>query len=254
MNPSRALVVSLHDVSPLTQGVFAAMLAELEAWGVRACSLLVIPDHHGRGNMGDDPAFCRWLEDLARRGHELVVHGYEHRRPARPAESMRTRWLTQVYTQGEGEFYDLSFEAARRLLAQGLRDFSKLDAPAPQGFIAPAWLLGAEAERAVAEAGFRYTTRLTEVKDLQTGAAARARSLVYSCRNVWRRVCSLAWNGALAGGLRDAPLMRLSLHPPDFEHPAIWRQVRRIVQETVSAREPITYGAWVQGAASKMPV
>jgi predicted deacetylase len=248
------LVVSLHDVSPLTQVPFAAMLAELEAWGVGACSLLVIPDHHGRGNMRDDPAFCGWLEGLARRGHELVVHGYEHRRPARATDALGARLLTQVYTQGEGEFYDLGFEAAERLLARSLRDFEQLDAPHPQGFIAPAWLLGAEAERAVAAAGFRYTTRLTEVKDLQTGAATRARSLVYSCRNGWRRACSLAWNGALAGRLRHAALMRLSLHPPDFAHPAIWRQVQRIVREAVSTREPITYEAWVRGESLKMSV
>ena len=39
----------------------------------------------------------------------------------------------------------------------------------PRGFIAPAWLLGAAAERAAADAEMEYTTRLTGVRDLRSG-------------------------------------------------------------------------------------
>ncbi len=76
-----ALVVSLHDVSPLTRDVFTAMLKELAGVGVTKTSLLVIPDHHHRGHMLDDAGFCRWLEGLAKAGHEVVIHGYYHQRP-----------------------------------------------------------------------------------------------------------------------------------------------------------------------------
>ena len=46
--PRPAFVVSMHDVSPLTQDVFAAMLDDLRSLGLTKCSLLVIPDHHHR--------------------------------------------------------------------------------------------------------------------------------------------------------------------------------------------------------------
>src|ERR1017187_1525330 len=42
---------------------------------VHECSLLVIPDHHHRGNILDNKAFCDWLADQARMGHEIVIHG-----------------------------------------------------------------------------------------------------------------------------------------------------------------------------------
>jgi predicted deacetylase len=245
--PDHTLVVSLHDVSPRTRPVFTAMLAELAALGVDRCSLLVIPDHHHQGPMLADVDFCRWLEALAAQGHELVIHGYYHQRPARGRETWRDRWITRVYTKGEGEFYDLPKADAAALLARAQADFRQLDAPAPTGFIAPAWLLGAEAAEAVREAGLRYTTYLRGVQDLASGEFIPAQSLVYSCRNAWRRVCSLAWNATLAQRLRAAPLLRLSLHPPDYLHADIWRQVRRAVRRFAAERTVSTYAAFVLG-------
>lgn len=243
----RALVVSLHDVSPLTRPIFEPMIAELAGLGVTRCSLLVIPDHHRRGHMLADAGFCRWLEMLARQGHEIVAHGYYHQRTVRPGETWRQRVMTRVYTQGEGEFYDLAKDEAAELLARAKTDFGKLDAPMPTGFIAPAWLLSPAAREAVREAGFRYTTFLTGVETFSPGSGfIRARSLVYSPRNLWRRVCSLAYNAGLARRLESAPLMRLGLHPPDYQHANLWRQVRRIVTKAASAQRVETYRRCVE--------
>lgn len=247
-----ALVVSLHDVSPLTREVFAAMLRELAEVGVTKTSLLVIPDHHHRGHMLNDAGFCRWLEGLAGAGHELVVHGYYHQRPARGNETTRQRWITGVYTQGEGEFYDLSEEDAASLLTRAKEDFARLDAPTPRGFIAPAWLLSGAACRAVRDAGFSYTTYLTKVYDLAWTSYGHgndfifSQSLVYSCRNQWRRACSLWWNALLRRRLRRTPLLRLGLHPPDYQHENIWRQILRFAREEAGRRETTTYQDFIE--------
>lgn len=246
MNEGKQLVVSMHDVSPRTRETFTAMLADLATLGVARTSLLVIPDHHHQGHMLADAGFCRWLEGLARQGHELVIHGYYHQRPGRADETWWQRGITRVYTQGEGEFYDLPRAEAARRLAAAKADFAKLDGPAPVGFIAPAWLLGEEAGQAVLEAGFHYTTYLTGVQDYRAGQGngggfIPARTLVYSCQRAWRRAASLAWNAALFRRLRGQPLLRLSLHPPDFVHARIWQQVRRVVQEATKERDVTTY-------------
>ena len=244
MNTPGALVVSLHDVSPRTRETFSAMLGELTAWGIGRTSLLVIPDHHHRGHMLADAGFCRWLETLAAQGHELVIHGYYHQRETRAGETWRERFTTRVYTAGEGEFYDLSRSEAAIRLARARRDFQQLDAPAPTGFIAPAWLLADAAAEAVRQAGFRYTTYLTGVQDFAAGFI-RSQSLVYSPRNAWRRSCSLAWNATLAWRLRDAPLLRLGLHPADYGHASLWRQIRQIVQRVISTRASMTYADYL---------
>ena len=254
-----ALVVSMHDVSPLTRGVFTSMLRELAEVGVTKTSLLVIPNHHHRGHMLKDAGFCRWVEGLAKAGHEMVVHGYYHQRISRGDETPRQRWINKVYTQGEGEFYDPSEVEAAALLARAKEDFSQLDAPTPTGFIAPAWLLGDAAYQAVRKARFTYTTYLTGVRVLETAENdgrlqfQRSQSLVYSCRNLWRRVCSLCWNALLRRRLTGAPLLRLGLHPPDYQHPRIWRQILRFAREEAGRREVTTYDDFVRRIWLKLP-
>ncbi|MBV9491488.1 MAG: DUF2334 domain-containing protein, partial [Verrucomicrobia bacterium] len=133
-----SLVVSVHDVSPLTQEVCVGMLRDLAEAGVAATSLLVIPNHHRRAPISAAPGFRGWLAAAVRRGHEPVLHGYYHARDPQPHDSLRARWTTRLYTAGEGEFFDLDQESAARLLRQGLVDLGFLPRPI-FGFIAPAW-------------------------------------------------------------------------------------------------------------------
>ena len=238
------LVVSVHDVAPATRQQCAEIIAEVGRRGVTACSLLVVPNYHRTGESCQDREFVRWLRELEERGHEIVIHGYFHERPRGENETIGGKFLTRYYTRGEGEFYDLPYDEAFRRITKA-RDSFKAAGLTPRGFIAPAWLLGSEAEQALADAELEYTTRLTTVDDLRTGRRINARSLVYSVENAWRRTTSLAWNGMLARLLADNPLLRLSLHPPDIRHASIWRQVTSLVEMLVETRSTTTYCDWV---------
>jgi predicted deacetylase len=242
----RAVVVSLHDVSPMTRGTCDAMLRELEGIGIQKVSLLVIPDHHGKGHFLKDRPFCDWLRDRVNRGCEPVIHGYHHRRQRRSGEGFLTRWITRSYTADEGEFYDLSEEEARARVEKAKKEFGEIGLM-PDGFIAPAWLLGPDAERGARRAKIRYTVRLGGVIDLADGGgSAHSQSLVYSVRSGWRRAISLRWNPFLYARLSGNPLLRVSLHPPDFKYPDVWRQAIGLIRDAVdSGRVPMTYGEWV---------
>jgi predicted deacetylase len=241
---AQALVLSLHDVSSHTQPACERMLVELRALGINACSLLVIPNRHRRGHFLDDPAFCEWLKAQAQAGHEIVTHGYFHQRARRAEESTLQKLMTRAYTADEGEFYDLDQQSARNLVAKANAEFAQLGI-APRGFIAPAWLLGAEGEAALRELKIEYTTRLGSVLDLRTNTTYRSQSLVWSVRSGWRRLTSLAWNALLFCRLRSNPLLRISIHPVDIEHAAIWRQIRRCITQALITRIPMTYGRWL---------
>ena len=241
---SGVLVVSIHDVSTVTRGRVAAMLEDLAGAGVSVTSLLVIPDHHHRGRIDQDPVFARWLRDLVAAGHEAVLHGYHHLRPTKAGEGMSTRLITRHYTAGEGEFHDLPYEEASELLRRGKEALSSCGVPF-SGFIAPAWLLGSGAERAVREEGFDYTTRIGSVIDTAKGPSFASRSMVYSVRAPWRRGVSLLWNEALFRMLRNSPLLRIGLHPPDWDHPAIRRHLLGCLRSAASSRTVTTYGEWL---------
>lgn len=252
MSPARALVVSLHDVSPRTQDACRTILAQLAASGVPRTSLLVIPDHHHRGHFLADGEFCRWLAEMASDGHEIVTHGYYHQRARRSGESAMQQFTTRVYTADEGEFYDLDRESARALVARGNAELQSCGL-APHGFIAPAWLLGGEAELALRDLGVEYTTTLGAVTDLQNDRTWNSQSLVWSVRGGWRRALSLMWNASLFRRLRANPLMRISIHPVDLEHAAIWRQITGLVARALHDRAPMTYHVWIaQQRASQL--
>src|SRR5256714_1314524 len=238
------LVVSIHDVAPSTQPIVDKILSELSVKGVRHCSLLVVPDYHHQGASMQDRQFVSWLRNLEAAGNEIVIHGYFHERPGPARESLLEKFVTQFYTQGEGEFYDLGYEEAFRRIKTA-RDEFLAGGLKPRGFVAPAWLLSSQGERAARDAEMEYTTRLRTVRDLRSGETFPARSLVYSVRNSWRRAVSLAWNAALRRALESKSLLRLSIHPPDFSHPTIWRQIVDLISEMDGRRTPTTYQDWI---------
>jgi predicted deacetylase len=218
------------------------MLGDLSAAGVTRTSLLVIPNHHHKAPMNEDAGFCRWLGETERAGHEIVLHGYYHKRPSQGGKWAETL-VTEYYTAGEGEFFDLSeLEAAWRL-EKAKTEFAAAGLH-PTGFIAPAWLLGGEAEIAVKKAGFSYTMRLKNFKNLDTGEETPSQSLVWSVRSGWRRQVSLWWNAFLFRRLADAPMLRVGLHPPDWTHPAIRAQALDLIRGALAGREVMTYGNW----------
>jgi len=243
MQTSRpALIVSIHDVSPLTWERVEEILGDLSAAGVPRTSLLVIPNHHHKAPMLEDAGFCRWLGERERAGHEIVLHGYYHQRPSQGGEWAQTL-VTEYYTAGEGEFYDLTEDAARERLEKAKTEFAAAGFH-PAGFIAPAWLLGQDAEAAVKKAGFAYTTRLKNFKNLRTGQETPSQSLVWSVRSGWRRHASLWWNAFLARRLATSPLLRVGLHPPDWTHAAIRAQALELIRAALAGREVMTYEDW----------
>jgi predicted deacetylase len=243
-SPTRSFVVSVHDVAPATREASGKIIAALRDAGVRTASLLVVPNYHRQGSAAEDPDFISWLRDLEARGYEVVIHGYFHQRSRRPDEQMIEKFMTRIYTRDEGEFFDLDYEEALARIVKA-RDEFKAARLSPLGFVAPAWLLSAEGERAARDAGMQYTTRIDSVLDLLTGERRPSRSLVYSVQSGWRRIVSLGWNAALARSLEMRELARLSIHPPDFAEPNTRTQILRFIERFVRTRNATTYRDWI---------
>ena len=240
----RTLVVSVHDVTPLTLPVCDVVLTDLNAIGVNSASLLIVPNFHGRVPIEENKPLRRWLEDKVALGYEPVLHGYFHLREPKSTDIGLTLLTTQLYTSGEGEFYDLSREEACARLQKGLADLAFLQRKI-NGFVAPAWLLSYAAEAAVRQLGFAYTTSVRAVKIFEGVRRIASRSLVWSTRSTWRRRLSLAWNRELARQVEGLDLVRIAIHPTDWAYNGIRAQVLRLTDAARASREVLTYENFV---------
>ncbi len=244
----RALVVSIHDVSPLSLNATMNILQSLRTEArVARTSLLVVPNHHGKAPIRDDRYFLNWVKMIEAEGHEPVLHGYYHWRNRNPFGSLYNKMVTEVYTAGEGEFYGINYEEAKKLIERGIETFREVGL-VTQGFVAPAWLMSAEARKAASDLGLDYTTSLRRFLPLQPADSASVVSpaLVWSVRNSWRRWTSLQYNRLLAQQVMYGSLVRLCIHPVDYQHKPIWRQIIRLARRFARAREVMTYAEYSQ--------
>jgi len=246
---SPALSVVMHDVAPTTWAACTKVLDALDQVHATPVSLLVVADYHRLRRIEDDADFLRAMEQRLARGDEIIVHGLSHLDESPAPTAWRERFFRRMYTASEGEFFSLSHEDAAERMQQARARFKALGWT-PQGFVAPAWLMGQGAQSALRDSAFDYSTSRRELIVVPSGQRFNAPSLVWSVRAAWRRRMSALWNTYLLQRvLRDPlryPLLRLGLHPADAAHPecvAFWQGA---LQQAVSAgREPMTKGAWL---------
>jgi len=272
------LCVSIHDVAPSTWDDCARLAAALRTVADLPLSWLVVPHYHGR--LDDDAAMRAGLDAALARGDELVLHGYTHLDTEARAANLRQRFLRGVYTQREGEFAALSAGEARRRIERGLAWFRARGWTAsgfvPPAWLMGqgAWealkeydfaytttfarlhLLGGGVDAEFADSAGKpgvadgkgtpdaasppLRTPAPRLEMTPHGPALFAPSLVYAARNRSGRLLSPLAAGLAARWQAGAPLVRLSLHPPDGRHPRLLAHAQRLVEHLLTTRRAVT--------------
>lgn len=241
----RCVAVSIHDVAPSTWPDCCRLLELFDELQLPA-TLLLVPRYHGDLPIAPGSALAAQLRRRVARGDEVVLHGYFHLDDG-PSPTSVSDWLRRrILTASEGEFSALDESTARHRLRAGAACLARAGLK-PGGFIPPAWLLGHAARQALDRSALTYTSTRDELIRLDDGAVAAAPSLVWSTRAHWRRTASLAWNARRARVLAAAPMIRVALHPPDAQFPAILRQVRDLLGALRRERAPVLESRWLAG-------
>jgi predicted deacetylase len=236
-------LLSIHDVWPGNRVLVSGYLERLRSLGAKRIALLVVPAYHGRQTMESDPEFLAWLREENARGTELFLHGYYHKMielvPGADGsvERNRSAWgrfVNRKLVAQEAEFCGLPETAAERLLDLGLAAWERTGL-ARTGFVAPTWH-GAPPERRMREAGLGLWETRFHLHRLSDGAS--------------RFVPALAWDLSapdgeprLFGGglwlrlLTALPLIKVAIHPGDFESAGTEGVLRRVF----AAGTPIAY-------------
>jgi predicted deacetylase len=258
----RRLLVSIHDVTPALEAQVRALWDICRRRSV-VPALLVVPNWHGVSPLDRSPEFVDWLRECAddgegskgngngeragerdgksARGAEIFLHGLRHDEvglPRRPADVWRAWGKTAL----EGEFLTLDREAARQRIDEGLVLFRRLGLT-PVGFVPPAWLAQPDCDRAVADAGLRFSEddRTVSVHEGERERRIPSPVVRWSSRTLLR-----AHGSAVVASIRRvvqhrSPHVRIALHPTDLDHPATARSVERALDDWLTDRQATRY-------------
>lgn len=244
MNPPTLLLV-LHDVAPQTWADYQPFVDAVDALGDVPITWLVVPDFHKNNQLAAHADFRRMLDSRVARGDELALHGYFHCDDGPPAHTPRDWFMRRVYTH-EGEFYSLSQTAALARLQAGIEVFRRYNWPL-EGFVAPAWLMSDGTRQALRQLPLSYTSDPQHLYRLPDFSVIDAPGLVWSARSAWRRGLSKVISDQREQRWRQAPVIRLGLHPVDMRHAFsrnYWLQtLKRLMDE---GRVPMTKANWLK--------
>ena len=202
----RRIAVAIHDVEPATFERCALIRDWLSDHGIDRATLLVIPAPDLHPFFQRRPDMAAWLLDCRDRGDAIAQHGLQHR-------------PEKEFAHLDAAATHASIEAGRRVLTLAGVD--------PRGFVAPAYSYTSVLRRELAAAFDWWATLLRHVGP-DRASLAPAISLTRSSLYV------------RAGALASGRLLRLDLHPADFDRP---RHVMALESVLTGAtrRTPVTY-------------
>jgi predicted deacetylase len=239
------LVVSLHDVTPAHADRLERAERFLASSGISPVTYLLVPDFHGRAAADVSGDFVGWCRASRRFDVQWFLHGYFHSDrvspPAHRRLDLAARLASRLLTAREGEFVALRGDALRVRLRTGILTFERCLGAPPVGFVAPAWLFNGELLPALAQLHFRFTENHFRVFQLTTGRSRAAPVITWATRTTLRKYGSLAVATTLRRLWAAQPVLRIALHPYDFDHPATVASIARTLDTLRCGRETSEY-------------
>ena len=228
---SPKLAIALHDVEPASYRRCHEVREWLYARGVDRVTLLVIPAPQLHPFTSRSPELAYWLLDRQDAGDAIAQHGLRHRqtRPARFGTRIVRHWqggIAAEYAGMSAEATAESVEAGRRVLVDA--------GVTPRGFVAPAYAYTGALRAVLAERFDWWATLL----GLHGRAPSRTPALCLGTSGPVKRGTSPLVVRAGARFSRD--LLRLDLHPADFDHPRHVEAVERVLH-VARDRAAVTY-------------
>ena len=227
----RTLAVAIHDVEPATFERCALMRDWLDDLGVTRVTLLVIPAPQLHPFPARSPELANWLLDRVDAGDAVAQHGLQHRRTRRPSPLARPlrRWQGGAAV----EFPGLDARATIASVETGRNVLTSIGLQ-PRGFVAP---------------GYAYTGALREhlrgrfdwwatLLGLRGSQSTTTPALTLGTSSAFKRTASPAL--IRAGAALSSSVLRLDLHPADFDHTRHVLAVQRVLTHA-SDRSAVTY-------------
>ena len=241
----RKLHVALHDVAPAHLARARRAEKLLASLGVEKATFLLVPDFHHEGRSDLSEPFAEWCRGPHPLEIEWALHGLWHVEENAPAGgTARERFDRAWMTGGEGECLALPAEEAERRLREGVRVYESILGAAPAHFVPPAWLWHEDLPVALAAAGIRSFEAHKGLCLVGPGGKGNSWLLApvisWATRTLARRVGSLWVCPALAFLWSETTLLRVALHPFDFDWSSTQASIEKVLKAQLEAREQVS--------------
>ena len=238
------LLFALHDVTPFHRSRIERAEAFFADWGIEKAAYLIIPKYHGR-HLIDDGEFGQWCRQPRPFAVEWALHGFYHLRCTERATTPDDASESCVVNEGdEREFERLDDATSLGRLLRGREAFTNCLGAAPTGFVAPVWSFRPSLTTLLQEAGFGWTEDRRGVSSL-SGGRRGVPVITWATRTALRKQISLWGVPVLAAWWRRVPVLRIAVHPFDFDHPKTIRSIERVVRQAAAERTQLSYAEYL---------
>ena len=199
---------------------------------------LWVPDFHRQGAAKSHAEFVRFCQESHGIEVEWALHGYYHLDVSTIAVSntLRDQLRRKYMTGSEGEFLSIPLQEQRLRVQQGIDEFQAVFQVKPTGFVAPAWLYQPEFPNVLAQAGIRWTENHQGIVDLAHCKFLRTPVITWATRKWYLKYGSLLVCPALYARNRATPLVRIAMHPHDFDHAVTVKSIEALVRKAAQER------------------
>lgn len=238
----RRLLVAVHDVTPEHDWRIEQLMTLIEAViGPGNAALLAVPQFHKGAAIGSNAGFNARLRKWCDAGCEVFLHGYFHLDEVEHP-GLLANWKAKYLTAREGEFLGLGFSDACQRLIDGRNQVEDVIGRPVSGFVAPAWLYSPDAMKAVANLDFAVAEDHFRVWQPATGKIlARGPVITYASRTPMRLLSSLLWSRAATVLLKPLPVVRIGVHPHDWDAPELVSEIKRALEVFAQTHKPSRY-------------
>lgn len=249
---SKKILISLHDVTPYHLLRLQKAERILTQWGVPKISYLFIPNYHRKNHHLDKiilSTFKQWTGENRAFAVQWLLHGYYHLETSKNTLELNNkvslpsgkRLKRKFLTANEGEFLTLLPPEIRTRVQEGKSIFIDFFHCSPDVFIAPAWLFNEYLFPILKDHRFRITEDHTFIYLLQENKKIPAPVITWATRTRLRKFLSQIGCPILNRWWSGKNLMRIALHPYDFDHPATINSIEKVIKDALNKRKPILY-------------
>jgi predicted deacetylase len=246
---NKKVLISFHDVAPyhFTRILKAEQL--LIQWGVKKISFFFIPDYHQLQNKQEKQIlidFKEWIQKRKEYTIEWVLHGYYHLEDKGPTMNRKSffqawSWKHMFLTANEAEFLNLSSKEITHRIQKGREIFKHYFHHDPEVFVSPAWLFNEQLMSCLSSHHFSITEDHSHIYLLKENKTLSVPVITWATRTFLLKLLSRIGCPILNRVWASRDLIRIAVHPFDFDFPSTINSIKRVITQALKERQTILY-------------